>query len=252
MLAQQRHLEIQRILERQGGVRVVELAAKFEVTEETVRRDLARMEEDGLLERTHGGAIPLPSMNQASPYSVRAIEQVQEKRSAARVAVREIEEGDTIFLDGSTTVHELARIFPDIPCTVLTNSQPILGELSSRTRVEILSTGGTYDRRSNTFIGPLAEQMIRSLQLDKVFMGCKGLDFKRGLSDASVRHMNLKRSIIQWADQVFILADHSKFDERSRFFFASLQEINGVITDKGVDPKHRQTLRNLGVKVYTE
>jgi DeoR/GlpR family transcriptional regulator of sugar metabolism len=249
MLPHQRHLDILRTLDRQGAVKVSETAHRLNVTEETIRRDLDKLEEEGLLARTHGGAVPRESFNQPLPYSAREVSQVEEKRKIAKLALAEIEEGDAVFLDGSTTAYQLARVFPDIRCTVLTHSEPILAELASRTNIELLSTGGLYDRRSASFVGPLAEQMLSLCQINKVFMGCKGLDFKRGLSDASVRHMNLKRSVTHWAEKVYIMADHSKFDVRSRFFFASLQDIHVIITDRPVQAPHEAALRKAGVKV---
>jgi len=252
MLPHQRHLEIQKTLERQGGVKVSELARRLDVTEETIRRDLVILEEAKLLNRTHGGAVPVESPQAALPYHLREVEQVEAKRSIARRAVQEIEEEDIVFLDGSTTAYQLARIFPDLRCTVITHSEPIFTELSRRTNVELISTGGLYDRRSASFVGPLAEQIITACQITKAFIGCKGFDLQRGFSDASVRHMQLKRSVIHGSDRVFILADHTKFDARSRYYFAAAREIHGIISDRPVDERQQAELRKLGIYFWTE
>lgn len=252
MLPHQRHLEIQNTLERQGGVKVSELARRLHVTEETIRRDLVALEEAKCLIRTHGGAIPLESNQAASPYHLREVEQVEAKRSIARRAVQELEEEDIVFLDGSTTAYQLARVFPDLRCTVITHSEPIFTELSKRTNVELISTGGLYDRRSASFVGPLAEQLILACQITKAFLGCKGLDLQRGFSDASVRHMNLKRSVIRGADRVFLLADHTKFGIRSRYYFAEARDIYGIITDRKAPDRYQSDLRTLGIHCWTE
>lgn len=249
MLASQRQSEILRTLERQGGVKVSELVRRLEVTGETVRRDLLLLEKEGQLVRTHGGALPGISDQQPLPYQHREIEQVEAKRAIARRALREIAEEDVLFLDGSTTAYHLARGFPDIRCTVLTHSEPVFRELSSRTNVELVSTGGVYDRPTACFVGPLAERMLESVHITKAFLGCKGVDFQRGYSDASVRHMNLKRAVLRGADRVCVLADHSKMDKRARYFFASIDDVDMVVTDSLLNPKHRSAMRKAGIRV---
>lgn len=224
----------------------------MDVTEETIRRDLLKLESDGRLKRIHGGAIPIISERDPLPYQHRQMEQVDAKRSIARCALQEIVEEDVLFFDGSTTAYQLAKIFPDIRCTVLTHSEPIFRELVSRTNVELISTGGVYDRRHANFTGPLAEQMLSSIHISKAIIGCKGLDFKRGFSDASVRHMNLKRSVMRNADETIVLADHTKMDLRSRYFFASIQEVDVVITDPRISREHDLALSRAGVKVLKE
>jgi DeoR/GlpR family transcriptional regulator of sugar metabolism len=248
----QRHSEILHTLEHQGGVRVSELASRMDVTEETVRRDLSKLEGEGKLKRIHGGAIPMISERDPLPYQHRQMEQVDAKRSIARCAVKEIEEEDVLFFDGSTTAYQLARLFPDIRCTVLTHSEPIFRELATRTNVELVSTGGVYDRRNASFIGPLAEQMLTSVHITKAIMGCKGLDFKRGFSDASVRHMNLKRAVIQNADQVIVLADHKKMNSSSRYFYAGTKDVDVVITDPKISKEHLTELSRAGLRVLKE
>jgi len=248
----QRHAEILHTLEHQGGVRVSELASRMEVTEETIRRDLLKLEGEGKLKRIHGGAIPIISDRDPFPYQHRQMEQVDAKRSIARCALHEIEEEDVLFFDGSTTAFQLAKIFPDIRCTVLTHSEPIFRELSNRTNVELISTGGVYDRRHASFTGPLAEQMLRSLHISKAIMGCKGLDFRKGFSDASVRHMNLKRSVIHNADKVIVLVDHSKMDVRSRYIFASIADVDMVITNPTITREHEKALSRAGLRVLKE
>lgn len=252
MLQPQRHAEILRTLDHQGGVRVSDLSTRLEVTEETIRRDLLKLEKNGRLIRIHGGALPAMSDNHPLPYMHREMEQVDAKRSIARRAVPLIEEEDVVFLDGSTTCYHLARLFPDVRCTVLTHSEPVFRELAGRTNVELVSTGGMYDRRTACFVGPLAERMLSSMHLNKAFLGCKGLDFKRGFSDASVRHMNLKRSVIHWADQVVVLADHTKLGARARYFFASIADVDMVITDQRTPREHREAMRMAGVRFLME
>lgn len=252
MLAELRHVEILQTLDHQGGVRVSDLSRRLGVTEETIRRDLIRLEQEGKVQRTHGGALPKTTDQAPHPYQQRQLVEVDAKRAIAREAEIEIEEGDVIFMDGSTTAFQLARRFPDLRCTVLTHSEPIFRELSNRNHVELVSTGGLYDRRHACFVGPLAEQMLTSVHVTKAIMGCKGLDFERGFSDASVRHMNLKRAVSRLADRVILLADHTKIDQRSKYFFAAIDEVDIVISDPKLTPEQRRALRACGLVVRTE
>jgi len=251
MLPELRHVEILQTLDHQGGVRVSELAIRLGVTEETIRRDLIKLEAEGKVQRTHGGALPRTTDQAPHPYQQRQLVEVEAKRAIAGVALAEIEEEDVVFLDGSTTAFQLARRFPDIRCTVLTHSEPVFRELTTRNHVELVSTGGIYDRRNACFVGPLAEQMLASLHVTKAIMGCKALDFDQGFSDAAVRHMNLKRSVIRLADQVIVLADHTKMDGRSRYFFAATDDVDLVISDAKLCADHREALRNRGLQVRT-
>ena len=252
MLAELRHVEILQTLNHQGGVRVAELASRLEVTEETIRRDLIRLEKEGKVQRTHGGALPMVTDQAPHPYQKRQLVEVEAKRSIAILAEREIEENDVIFFDGSTTTYQLAKRFPDIRCTVLTHSEPIFRELTSRNNVELVSTGGIYDRRHACYVGPLAEQMLTSIHVTKAILGCKGLDFERGFSDASVRHMNMKRTVSRLADKVIVLADHTKIDQSARYFFASVNEVDMVISDPKLPVEHRRALRECGLVIRTE
>jgi DeoR/GlpR family transcriptional regulator of sugar metabolism len=252
MLAALRHVEILQSLDHQGGVRVSELASRLQVTEETIRRDLIQLEQEGRVQRIHGGALPKTTDQGPHPYQQRQLVEVDAKRAIARLAEQEVEEEDVIFMDGSTTTYQLAKRFPDIRCTVLTHSEPIFRELSSRNHVELVSTGGVYDRRHACFVGPLAEQMLSSLHVTKAILGCKGLDFERGFSDASVRHMNLKRAVARMADRVIVLADHTKIDVSARYFFASIDEVDIVISDPKITPEHRNALRACGLVLRTD
>ena len=252
MLTPQRREEILTTLERQGGVKVAELSRRLEVTAETIRRDLRHLEKEGRLVRIHGGALPEITDQEPLPYQHREIEHVEAKRAIARRVLHEIREEDVLFLDGSTTAYHVARLFPDIRCTVLTHSEPVFRELSRRTNVELVSTGGVYDRPTACFVGPLAEQMLENLHITRAFLGCKGIDFQRGYSDASVRHMSLKRAVIRGADKVCILADHSKIDVRARYFFASIADVDMVVTDARVGREHRQAMREAGINFLLE
>jgi DeoR/GlpR family transcriptional regulator of sugar metabolism len=236
MLARQRHQEILDRVGRAGAVRVTELARSLGVAEETIRRDLEKLDSEGKLVRTHGGAVSLPEDRREVPFDVRRGTHSAEKESVARAAARFVDEGDVIALDASSTAYCLARALPDRPLTVLTNSMEVATLLMARPKVQVVSTGGMLDVASQSFVGSFAEEALLRLHIGKLFLSSKGVDLARGLSEAADAHARLKRRMMDLADVTYLLADHSKFGVKSVVFFADVKDVDVVITDRGVDP----------------
>jgi|CXWL01.1.fsa_nt_gi DeoR/GlpR family transcriptional regulator of sugar metabolism len=249
MLASERHREILSRLQEVGGVRVASLALELTVTQETIRRDLERLDAEGKLVRTHGGAMAVETDRRELPLDVRETINLDKKRAIARRAVREIVAGDVIGMDASSTAHELAKIIPDIPITVVTNSIPVATALLNRPAVRVILTGGILDRASMSLVGPLAEHSLERFHVQKLFLSCRGVDLARGLSVAADEHAGIKRRMIDLADQALLLIDSTKFDVRSVEFFAPLDELDAVVTDAGVDPKMLAEIRSRAVRV---
>jgi DeoR/GlpR family transcriptional regulator of sugar metabolism len=248
MLAELRQRQIMKEVLSAGGVRVRQLARSFRVTEETIRRDLEKLEKEGVLTRIHGGALAKEDPRQV-PYIEREGEHILEKNDMAAAALQEIREGDTLFLDASSTAFQVARHLPDIPLTVFTNSLMAMTELCDHVNVEVISTGGTLDKLSLAYVGPLAERMATSCQMGKAFLSCKGVDLVHGLSEASSLHASIKKCMIDMADKVYLMVDHSKFTVKSVFYFAQVTEIDVMITDRDAPKEVIKELESLGVTV---
>lgn len=158
MLVAERYEKIVELVNERGSIRVSELSRLCGVTEETIRRDLDKLEKEGRLKRSHGGAVSIKDPQPETPYSEREITNVEEKRMIAREAVKHIRPKDRIILDASTTAWYMASIIPDIPLTVLTNSIKVSLELSAKQQIEVISTGGILTAKSLSYVGPLAER----------------------------------------------------------------------------------------------
>ncbi|WP_248926224.1 DeoR/GlpR family DNA-binding transcription regulator [Paenibacillus hamazuiensis] len=249
MLVAERRREIMNVLDHGGSVRVVELARLFQVTEETIRRDLEKLEAEGKLVRSHGGAISIKNAERETPFSEREISHMQEKMAIAKEAVRAVEEGDTILLDASTTAWQMARLLPDMRLTVLTNAIKVAVELADRTRIRVISTGGTLSPASLSYIGPSAERMLKEYHVNKLFFSCKGIDLERGLSDSSESNAMIKRRMMCIADRTYLLADHSKFGIKALAMLAPLKEVDEIIADRKLDPSMLQRLTGLNLPV---
>ena len=247
-LARQRRDEILSELEDRGAVRVATLAKRFEVAEETIRRDLDMLSQEGRVVRTHGGALSIRNQRFDLPAAIRRNNFAAEKRRIAYLALSHIEENDVLAFDASTTVLELACILPDMPLTVITQGIEAARLLGDRSQIQVVCTGGELDSQSTCLLGPIAEENISRFNINKAFFSCKGLDLERGLSEASVAHASMKKVLMQQPDQTFLLVDHSKFGVRSMAYSSSVFEINNLITDEATDPSFIEALQQGGVE----
>lgn len=251
VLSIERHRTILNLIERDGSVRVSELARDLSVAEETIRRDLEKLHTEGRLVRIRGGALRIEDQRREIPFDIREVVNLAEKRAIAGVAVGHIEEGDVVALDASSTARELARVIPDIPLTVITNSIAVTTALLDRSRIRVMSTGGILDGPSLSYTGSLTEQALERFHIQKAFLSCKGFDPSRGPSVATDEHARVKRRMVELAERTYLLVDSSKFDQRGVELFASTSEIEVVITDSGTDQGIINRFSKMGIQVET-
>ncbi|MBA4549113.1 DeoR/GlpR transcriptional regulator [Thermoactinomyces intermedius] len=231
-------------------VSVAELSEVFEVSEATVRRDLKELEKLGLLHRTHGGAMAKEGVGFEPSFHEKKDRFAKEKRSIAEKAVNLIQEGETILLDTGTTMHQLARLLKHFfRLTVVTNSHHILQELQSSEHLELISTGGTIRKETLSLVGPVAEQMLGMVRVDKAFIGTNGLHLKEGVTTPNLLEAQVKRAMIQSAKEVILLCDHSKINQIAFAKVCSLSSIDILITDKGIPSDVLEGIREKGVDV---
>jgi DeoR/GlpR family transcriptional regulator of sugar metabolism len=248
MLVAERHQKILDILDQRGSIRVSELSHILGVTEETIRRDLGKLEGEGKLLRSHGGAVKI-QVDQEIPYFKREKQHVEEKIAIAKEAVKYVNSGERIILDASTTAWFMAKNLPDIPLTVLTNSIKVATELANKEKINVISTGGILLPKSLSFVGPLAEQSLNMYRVNKAFISCKGLDFSFGISDSNELGALVKRKMISIADTTFLLIDHSKFGVHAFIHLADLKNIDRIITDSKTDQTYIEELKEYSVDV---
>lgn len=249
MLALDRKSQIVRLVETRGSVRVAELASLFGVTEETIRRDLDQLAREGLLRRTHGGAVSLRGTGYEAPVLERSIKNVEAKTRIGARAVQLLEDGDTCILDASTTALQMARQFPNLRVTVLTNSIPVAQELVTRDRLTVIGLGGMVRERSLSFVGPLAERALRNYHVDKVFLSCKGIDLEHGLTDSNELEVELKKLMVEAGREVIVLADASKIDYVGFSLICSLDSVHKVVTEEQAPAEFVAGLRERGIEV---
>lgn len=242
MLALNRHRRLLDLLHQRGSLRTAEVASLMDVAEETIRRDFEKLEREGQLKRSHGGAVRLESVRREFSAAERAVQHTAEKQRIAAAAARHVEPGQTVYLDGSTTVLEFARVLPDMALTILTNSLPVVSVLAERPAIRVVVIGGDLQAGAMSCTGSAAEQMLRQFRIDVAFLSCRGIDARRGLSDASEGHANLKRCAVAQAEATILLADASKSGLASSCFFARLDQVTRWITDKAPPAPLRRTV----------
>jgi DeoR family L-fucose operon activator len=252
MLVAERYEKIVGLVNERGSIRVSELSELCQVTEETIRRDLDRLEHSGRLRRSHGGAVCVKdAMHPEIPYAVREIQHAEEKKRIALEAIKRIQTNDRILLDASSTAWYMASDVPDLPLTVLTNSIKVATELSNKEKIEVISTGGILAQRSLSFVGPLAERSLDAYHVDKVFLSCKGVHLDKGISESNELQARIKERMIGMADEVILLADSSKFGVQSFTHVADLADIDVIITDRRIAKETLEQLQDLGITVIT-
>jgi DeoR/GlpR family transcriptional regulator of sugar metabolism len=232
MLAAERQQRILEMLVKTGAVSTVKAAKTLGISEETVRRDFEALEADGKLSRQHGGAVQLNESHRDLSLHSRETANVAEKKIIAELALTQIQTGDILFFDASSTVFHLACLLPNLEVTVLTSALKVAVELARRPAVQVILTGGAVKPSSLSCQGSLADLILEQCHVQKAFLSCRGLDAKRGLSEATAEQAALKRKVISLAEQTILLADHTKAGVKSSFFYATLEEVDIFVTDR--------------------
>ncbi|ANE48350.1 DeoR faimly transcriptional regulator [Paenibacillus swuensis] len=234
MLAAERHRRIMEDLERDKSVRVSMLSETYGVTEKTIREDLEKLEEKGLLSRTHGGAVMMTEgEDNLFPLQYPNAKHRKAKEAIADYAVSQIEHDDIIALDAGSTTLEIARRLKNAPLTVLTNDLFIIRELTAKEQIRLVVPGGY--RHQNLLIGNDMHDWVRRLNVHKLFLSTTGIHPEYGLTIFTEELLKLKKVYMECSKTVYCVSDHSKFDKGALITFAALSDVHCMITDSGAD-----------------
>ncbi|MDR3626074.1 MAG: DeoR/GlpR family DNA-binding transcription regulator [Ignavibacteriaceae bacterium] len=240
---------IMEILEKENRVLITDLCKTFDTTSVTIRKDLNLMENQGLLKRTHGGAILFKPLFHGLALNEKEKLHAEEKERIANEAVKMISVGDVVILDSGSTTTQLAKRLKDLKgIKVITNAVNIALEFAN-SEIEVVLTGGMLQKNSSTLIGPLAEDVLRKISADKLFHGVDGIDYEIGLTTPDITEANTSRVMMHQASENILLVDSSKFGRRSLGVICRVKEINKIITTKKMDKLEIKKLSDLGVEV---
>jgi len=247
MLAIERRTQIIANLETEKRVLVPELAKKFNVTEETIRRDLEKLEKEGLLKKTYGGAV-LANLSTELPYKMRVETNKAQKLIIAEKICKLVEPKDNIMLDASSTCVLIARKLKTMDkLTIITNSAEILMECSNSDNINIISTGGELRGSSLSLVGSSAAYVLNQLTADKAIISCKGLDFDKGIMESNLAEAEIKRAMAGNASQIILAVDSSKFNRLSFAKTLDVRRVNMVVSDY-VPPEWAKFFDENGIK----
>lgn len=250
MLAIERRKEIMSLLQENKSVMVPELSKLFDVTEETVRRDLEKLEKEGFLKRTYGGAVLTESTTADLPFTIRQVTNIESKRALGARAADFVENGDTIMLDSSSTALQVAaHLKQKKDITVITNSIHIALELSNAKDCKVISTGGILKNDSLSFVGHWAEKALDTYHVNKAILSCKGLDLEKGIMESNEMEAEVKKQMVAAARKTILIADHAKFDRLSFVKMLGFHEVTTILTDMKLSDEWEQQLKNYHIEL---
>lgn len=250
MLSEERRREILELLRSEGRVLVRDLSKRFRTSLITIRKDLETLHHDGQLERTHGGALPLRT-GALQDQTLQEKERLhrREKMRIASAAIRMIRHGQVIILDSGTTTTAIARGCRHLRgLTVITNATNIAAELAGST-VDVILTGGSLRRNSFSLVGPLAEESLRKLSADLLFLAVDGFDVNYGLTTPNQLEARVNRAMADAARRTVVVSDSSKFGRRSLSLIMPVSSVHETITDKGISRHDLKALRDAEIEV---
>jgi DeoR family transcriptional regulator of aga operon len=250
LLNEERRRAILDLLSRQGRVLVTELSRHFETSQVTIRKDLEVLHAHGMVHRTHGGALPSRDGALEDP-TLREKEKLhrREKLRIADSAASMVKEGQVIILDSGTTTTAIARALRSFQnLTIITNAVNIAAELAG-TAVEVILTGGTLRKNSFSLVGPIAEETLRRLNADLLFLGVDGFDVHYGLSTPNLPEAKVNRVMVEVAKRTVAVCDSSKFGRRSLSLIVPTSALQEVITDRGAPKSDLRVLKQARIEV---
>ncbi|HHT54570.1 MAG TPA: DeoR/GlpR transcriptional regulator [Clostridiales bacterium] len=251
MLAIERRAQILEQLKREKRILINQLSVKFGVSEETIRRDMEKLEQEGYVTRTYGGAVYNEDTRRELPYEIRKRTNVDAKLKIASAVADLISDGDYIMLDESTTSTFVARALKGMRnITLITNSVEIVLELASDVQGwNIFCTGGLLKSNSLAFTGKRAESMIESYHVNVTVISCEGIDLEAGYTDSREETALLKRSMMASAKKVILAADSKKFGKVAFINIGRFADLDVLVTDADPGPGWRACLEENGVKL---
>ncbi len=239
---------LRELVQSRGFASLGELADSLEVSESTIRRDLEQLEQSGEARRTHGGAFWTGETATMRIFETRRDDAWPAKSAIGTAAASLVEDHDTILLDGGSTTYEIARHLVGRPLQVVTNSLPVAHLLSSSDTIDLVMIGGCVRGRTAVAIGPMADSMLRTINVGKAFLSVAGIT-ERGYFNSDMMLVESEKAMLAAADQAIVVADSSKFGKVSLSRLCGLQEVNAVVTDGSIDSQWKEWLETAGVQL---
>jgi DeoR/GlpR family transcriptional regulator of sugar metabolism len=239
------------ILERKSAT-VTELAEMFSVTDETIRRDLRALEEEGVLMRSYGGAFVQSGVENLIDSSIRSTVYTEEKSFIAEKCKHIIQNGDVILLDNSTTTFFIAKAVQDMRLTLITNSLPIINLLSQKENIHLICIGGFFSSKEHAFYGSKAQNALEEYYVDKAFFSCRSLSLDHGVTDSNDDWAQMRKTIIERSKERYLVADYTKFNETSFINICGFDRLDAIFTDRPISADWHLEMKKYDCRLYDD
>jgi len=250
--ANDRHAQLIGLLEKRGYCSVVEMSQLLNVSQMTIRRDLHMLHENQIVEVTYGGARFIASKRIEPDFDIRTHEHLAEKQAIGKLAAeRFIEEGDVVGIDSGSTTLEIVRNLPNIPLTIVTHSLAAANVVAQNRRYSLIVLGGVLQHEANCLCGPQAITALHTLYINKLFLSTSGLVAPDGLSCNNLADAEVKQALISSSRQTILCMDSSKVGRAYLARFATLNDIDTLITDNGISDESREAIERQQIQIIT-
>src|SRR6516225_1813203 len=242
VLVEERRQKILDLVNERGFISLGELARSLAASESTIRRDLDYWGQQGFIKRTHGGAVVLDGDHALPALEERSSRELEEKKAIAKTVVARIRDGDAVLLDGGTTTLEVAKLLVGRSLQIVTNSLPIANLFASRHETDLVILGGYVYPRTGVALGPLTVRMLPDIHVHQAILSVGGITSK-GLFNSNLLLVETERQMLRCADEVVVVADHTKIGRQALAFLCNLTDIDTLIVDNDLSASQHELLR---------
>lgn len=254
MIGNLRRKAICELLEKQSAVTTVALSERLGVSIETVRKDLLKLEKDGMLERVHGGAVPKSGVRESESFEKRLSRHVGEKKESSALAAKLVENGDVIAIDTGSTAREFIEVLKAEfdKLTIVTHSRDVFESACDYKNFNVILCGGFYLKNENSFYGDFAMDMLDNIRVGKVFVFPNSLSLNNGIYDGNVNLAQMQKKLISCANEVIIVADSSKFEKTSLIKVAEMSTRYTYVTDSRLPDEVKEIYKKNDINIITK
>ena len=244
-----RRKQLLELVRKRGFASLPDLADELQVSPSTVRRDLDYLEETGTAKRTHGGVWYTGPSPKLPHFEQRQQSHWDKKRMIAQVAAELIQDGDTILLDGGSTTYELAQLLVGRTIQIVTNSLPVASLFTSSSNHDIILLGGYVHLRSGVCLGPYANEMLKTLSVQRAILSVAGVN-EKGCFNSNLLLVETEQAMMRAADEVIVVADSTKFGNQSLARMCELKDINKLVVDHEISQEWRKRIADVGIELF--
>ena len=241
MIVEERRQKVIDLVSERGFIGLSDLAKELQASESTIRRDLDYLDQQGFVKRTHGGAVYQADIAALPALEERSQRELEEKRQIAQAAAARINDGDAILLDGGTTTLEVARLLVDRPLQIVTNSLPIANLFAASRETDLVILGGYVYPKTGVALGPSTVRMMDDVHVQQTILSVGGITAK-GLFNSNLLLVETERAMMRCADEVVVVADHTKIGRQALAFLCELREIDTLIVDAKISDEQRKLI----------